>query len=753
MESMSIRRMISPRPVCFEPLEPRLLLSAGNAAESPSGERTISANAYLDKLHGMWLGEVLGQRAGGPWEGCLLDGWPAPVDWSGILATNPFQADDDTCFEYMHMLLLSQNPTPTDQQISQEWIDHVPVPGFYIANRQARWLLSEGFSAPDTGSIHHNMEWYAIDSQITTESLGALEPGMRQRAADLARQFGSVTNDGFALDAATYYAAMYSDAAFESNPETLVQDGLAVVPSGSYTYGIIQDVRGWYQADKLAGTLGQSNTWLNTQKKIYDKYYVQASSQGRYRVWIESAINTALTTMAILYGQGDFVRTAEIAAGGGFDADCNAATACGLIGMVDGFSGLPSNITSVVSDSYVTNAGTAFYTLQNVPPSTTFSQMAQGSQSAAEQQILLAGGSITGNGSDRVYSIPGPDVVTPIVVQQPTGPAGLVGEIEKAGGQVTVSASVETHHPDDDRQNLDSIIDGITDLRETGTVPYTTDDGNNAQPAGGDFYQLNFDRKVVFNRVVYYEGDMIWPDIQINGNPAWFTPRGGYFTDLRVEVGNNGVFHTVSDLHQSEPLDPNTYYQRIEFTFDAMAGDSVRIIGTAGGTAQFTSCVELEAYGHPQVVPGDFNQDGEVNDADYTVWADYFNRPPPASYAPGSGTGGGYNDGDYTAWADNYGKSASASPVSPVVQRFVLQAASGQPASVDNAGQDDLECTRAEVTAVCPAGYVTGFKLSGSQYACNEAGEIALPEEPATALSELPLPSLDVLSEPLTPLS
>ena len=71
------------------------------------------------------------------------------------LADNEFTGDDDTCFEYMYMRLLSTNPQPTDAQIRQQWVDHVPLPGFYIANRQARWLQAEGFSAPESGSINH----------------------------------------------------------------------------------------------------------------------------------------------------------------------------------------------------------------------------------------------------------------------------------------------------------------------------------------------------------------------------------------------------------------------------------------------------------------------------------------------------------------------------------------------------------------------------------------------------------------------
>lgn len=50
----------------------------------------------------------------------------------------------------------------------------------------------------------------------------------------------------------------------------------------------------------------------------------------------------------------------------------------------------------------------------------------------------------------------------------------------------------------------------------------------------------------------------------------------------------------------------------------------------------------------------DFNQDGVANDGDFTVWADYYYKTPPANYLRGHAPNGGYNDADYTIWADCY---------------------------------------------------------------------------------------------------
>ncbi len=593
-------------------------------------DRDILADTYLDKLQGMWLGEILGNYAGRPYEGdCVKGGLTVAIDWdseNSFIHTNPWHGDDDTVFEYMYMNLLKSNTNPSNADIQTAWETHVPLQSFYIANRQARWLMADGVNVPQTGSINKNMHWYAIDSQITTEALGAAVPGLRQRAADLAGQFGSVTNNDYPVHAAQYYSAMYAAAAFDSDVETLVAKGLEVVPVTSRTHQVIEDVVGWYVDDKADSSLD----WRATHEKIWDKY-CGADSKGRYRYWIESTINTGLTTMAVLYGQGDFKETVEIGVLGGFDCDCNPATAGGLIGLVEGYSNLPTDLTSATSDNYHVD------TLINITKDTTISQVAADWQTVAEAQILAAGGSIEGSGANRTYHLPDADNIDPLTEKpDPTGPKGLVGQVLAAGGTVTVSASIERHNPNRDRENLDAIIDGITDVSYNGHLPYMTDDGEIPQPAGGDYYQLNFDRDVTFGAVFFYEGDIKWNNC--NADPKVREPRGGYFLDFIVEVGNEGVFTEVANLRSSEALDNFEYFQIIELTFDQIVGDAIRIRGDAGGTCEFTSIVELEAY-----APGDADLDGDVDPSDLTIVGLNWD---PAGTTKDWGDGDFDNDGD-----------------------------------------------------------------------------------------------------------
>lgn len=617
------------------------------AAAAYGQTRDLSADAYLDKLRGMWIGEILGQRAGAPTEGTVVrSGTSHAMNWDTLLATSPWPGDDDTCFEYLYADLLSTRARPTNADLLQTWTAHIPSTSFYIANRQARWLMDYGKAPPDTGSSTWNIHWYAIDSQITTESIGSAFPGLRQNAADMTAQFASVSNQGYAVHAAQFYAAMYSAAAFETDVPALIAKGLAVVPATSRTYQVIQDALAWSNTD-LAGP---SPDWRTTQAKLYDKYYL--GDFGRYRNWIESTINTGLTTMSLLYGQGDFQTTVQIGAQAAFDSDCNAATAGGLIGMARGYGSLVASFTVQPGEAY--HVGT----LQNIAADTTVTDIARLWQSAAELQIPLMGGSITGTGSNRVYHLPAADVIrAPQEKPDPTGPKGLVGAVLKAGGTVAVSASVDTRLSTD-RGNLPGIIDGITDVTYNGRLPYVTDDWVAAQPTGGDFYQLSFDRTLTFASVIFYEGDIL-PN-STNADPRVLTPRGGYFTDLTVEVRRSGTFVAVSNLHFSEPLDPYKYFQTIELSFDPADGEAIRIRGTAGGTYQFTSIVELEAYG--PALTGDANRDGMVDQADYTVWYNHYGLSGALWSEGDYNRDGQVDQADYTLWYNNYGAGGSSLP-------------------------------------------------------------------------------------------
>ncbi|MCK4294339.1 MAG: ADP-ribosylglycohydrolase family protein [Planctomycetes bacterium] len=557
-------------------------------------ERTIQAEDLYDKMRGMWLGQLIGNAAGRETEG-KYSSTPNPNNSVPWVIKPEWDADDDTDIEYLALHILETNGFDCNShQIAAQWRSHITTSGIYIANRQAWYLMGDGRLPPNTGSQTYNQHWYSIDSQITTETLGAVSPGLAQTAIDLTAKFAHITNTGFPVHAAQFYAAMYANAFFEPNVVTLVTQALTAIPTTSRTHQVVTDVLNWYLEDANDGIFN----WRPTRYKLHDKYQ-GLNSYGRYYNWIESTVNTGATVLAILYGQGDFKDTVQIGVLAGWDCDCNPATAGGLIGIIEGFGNLPSDLTdpAVCGDLYK-NLYRPYLPdpQQYLPQYDTITGIASRLTILAQRNILDNGGYVTGTGPAATYHIPDDNMIIPEPEKpDPNGPLGLVADALAAGITVTPTAAVQRYNPHKDRENLYSIIDGITDNSYNGHRPYYTYlSDKNARPER-HWYQLDFSQPVKFDQVTFYEGDVVWQ--RINDYYKSGSAKGGFFNDLTVEILRDGRFIQPANLQMDPALDRFKMYQTITFNFAPTVGRAIRIIGTPGGTQAFTTILELQIQG------------------------------------------------------------------------------------------------------------------------------------------------------------
>ena len=134
---------------------------------------------------------------------------------------------------------------------------------------------------------------------------------------------------------------MISAAFFESDVDKLVQIGIDAVPNeGPFAEGI-RDVVRWHKEEP---------DWRATRKKIHERYYRYENNGYKAPVDVSSSlINGLCGVLAILYGEGDFVKTIGIATAAGYDCDNQAATCGGLIGVIVGVKGIPDRLTTEVS--------------------------------------------------------------------------------------------------------------------------------------------------------------------------------------------------------------------------------------------------------------------------------------------------------------------------------------------------------------------------------------------------------------------
>lgn len=335
-----------------------LALSSGVFVDHATAkERVISHDELMDKMSGFWIGQILGNYIGFPFENNYVEE-PIPVlvdrvytadyDGSPELKINsrdrrgfiPLMAqtlggafsDDDTDIEFVTLHAVEKYGLDiTYPEITQMWKTHIND-FIWVANREARNLMDQGLVAPDTGRKENNKHWFQIDPQLVNEIWSAFYPGMTQKAAERALWGARITNDDWGTHPTIAYGAMISAAFFEKDVRKLVDIGIKAVPNeGPFAEGI-RDVVKWHS---------EFDDWRDTRAKIHEKYYAYKKGSYEAPVSVVSSLANGLTgIMAVLYGEGDFMKTVGIATSAGYDCDNQAATTAGLIGVLNGLSGM-----------------------------------------------------------------------------------------------------------------------------------------------------------------------------------------------------------------------------------------------------------------------------------------------------------------------------------------------------------------------------------------------------------------------------
>ncbi len=374
-------------------------------------ERIISRENLTNKIAGYWIGQCVGNFMGFPFEGTYQED-PVPVlvdryyqfsdDSSLVINRNDLRgycplvmnwlngafSDDDTDIEFVTLHALEKyGLNITYEEMAQMWKSHINR-NIWCANRTARDLMEKGLLPPATGSKENNENWYQIDPQLVNEIWGVIYPGMVKHSASAAEWGARITSDDWGTHPAIAYAVLYSAAIFEPDINKLVQLVLPFLPENSPFKEGIRDVISWHE---------QNSDWRITRRLIYEKYY--RYQKGGYEAPVSdvsSLPNGLFGIMALLYGQGDFIKTTGIAVSAGLDCDNQAATCAGLIGVMHGASHIPATLTlgmegtprwkKPFNDTYIN------FTRDGLPSFNRISEIVERLLKLAEDAILANGG-------------------------------------------------------------------------------------------------------------------------------------------------------------------------------------------------------------------------------------------------------------------------------------------------------------------------------------------------------------------------
>ncbi len=302
--------------------------------------RKISAVALEDKIYASWLGQCVGNIYGLPHENRYIDE-PGPdefplgyYDLSRLEKNDGAFSDDDTDIEYMYLLAMEKyGLEPTYGQLAESWKHHVRGK-VWLANRAALAAMHYGYSPPATGFKANSPHWFQIDPQLINEIWAVTAPGMVSYAAEKSTWAARIMDDGWGIEPTLAYAAMYAAAFFEADIDSLLRAGKSALPIEGRFLKSIEYVENLYRK--------HPQDWKIARHKVVQKYFHGEPPDTR-TIW-NANLNGALGIQALLYGRGDFQLTLDLACALGMDADNQAATMAGLIGLMKGSQGIAQKL-------------------------------------------------------------------------------------------------------------------------------------------------------------------------------------------------------------------------------------------------------------------------------------------------------------------------------------------------------------------------------------------------------------------------
>lgn len=309
--------------------------------EKAATSYTLSHDKLKDKIMGGWAGQTIGVVYGAPvefkYQGSIIDEYQV-IPWHDHYVKywwdkKPGLFDDIYTDLNFVNVFEKYGLNVSSDTIAAYWANTA----YHLAhaNQASRYNILRGIKPPLTGYWKNNPHADDLDFQIEADFIGLMAPGMVNHATEIADRVGHIMNSGDGWYGGVFVSALYSLAFVSDDVNFIVENSLKTIPEGTKFHDCIADVVKWhkqYPDDWKA-------TWFELQKK-WNKDV--GCPKGVFLSFnIDAKINSAYVAIGLLYGNGNFTQSVDIATRCGQDADCNAATAGGVLGVMHGYSGIP----------------------------------------------------------------------------------------------------------------------------------------------------------------------------------------------------------------------------------------------------------------------------------------------------------------------------------------------------------------------------------------------------------------------------
>ena len=295
----------------------------------------LDPKVYYDKVHGAWLGKCIGGAFGLPVEGWTHERITSTFGEMHDYMVKPVETlNDDTGYGILLLHAIEEyGPDFTSEQLSREWMAHLPLETTFTAERAAIENMLRGIMPPESGEIDNPFNWW-IGGLMKGEVCGLLTPGRPCLAAELAIRDGIIAHSGEGVYGEIFCAVLVSMAFYETDMRKLLESALAYIPPQSKLTEVIHQTMEWC---KLA------DDWHAPMRRVHETY-------GQQYHWVHSFPNAAMMVIGLLFGKGDFEETLRITTQCGQDADTTASQVGALMGVIVGESGIPAKWKDPLGD-------------------------------------------------------------------------------------------------------------------------------------------------------------------------------------------------------------------------------------------------------------------------------------------------------------------------------------------------------------------------------------------------------------------
>jgi ADP-ribosylglycohydrolase len=277
---------------------------------------------YQDRVHGGWLGKLIGTAVGRPTDGQKqvqeIAGYP------GKLSEASAAWSEGTDFQAVWLRALqAAGPKLTDDDLIGGWLRHIAHTGGEYACARANFR--RGVNPPISGAFDNPFR-ESLGALARAELWGMLTPGDPEQAAWFTRRDAMLDHSGAGIESAIWLAGMVSGAFVEREVARLIEMGLGLIPEDGRVERAVRDVVRWH---------ADHGHWGRTREMLLRSY---SSDDVR-----DSVVAAGVIALALLQGRGDFARSVLSAAGCGWSTAATAGAAGAVVGVMLGEGGLPAD--------------------------------------------------------------------------------------------------------------------------------------------------------------------------------------------------------------------------------------------------------------------------------------------------------------------------------------------------------------------------------------------------------------------------